>query len=135
MNILSLEAIHKQFADRPLLNGVTLGIDAGERVGVVGVNGSGKTTLLRIVGGAESADSGRVSTTRDLRVAYLPQNPALRSGLFGVVFMGVRVAEIDKDTVTHATGSEAAEPGHDLCNALLVRTDHFMKIFHVKVDG
>src|SRR4029078_12256334 len=77
MNILSLEVIHKQFADRPLLDGVTLGIDAGERVGVVGVNGSGKTTLLRIVAGAESADSGRVSMTRDLRVAYLPQNPAL----------------------------------------------------------
>src|SRR3954452_22402594 len=77
MNILSLEAIHKQFADRPLLDGVTLGIDAGERVGVVGVNGSGKTTLLRIVPGVECADSGRVSMTRDLRVAYLPQNPAL----------------------------------------------------------
>src|SRR4030095_14451026 len=77
MNILSLEAIHKQFADRPLLEDVTLGIDAGERVGVVGVNGSGKTTLLRIVAGAEFADSGRVSIARDLRVAYLPQNPAL----------------------------------------------------------
>jgi ATP-binding cassette subfamily F protein uup len=81
MNILSLEAIHKQFADRPLLDGVTLGIDAGERIGVVGVNGSGKTTLLRIVAEAESADSGRVSMARDLRVAYLPQNPALDAEL------------------------------------------------------
>src|SRR5687768_14296398 len=77
MNIVSLETISKQFADRPLLDGVTLGIDAGERVGVVGVNGSGKTTLLRIAAGVEPPDSGRVSMARDLRVAYLPQNPTL----------------------------------------------------------
>lgn len=76
-NILSLDTISKQFADHPLLSDVSLGIAAGERVGVVGVNGSGKTTLLRIIAGVEPPDSGRVSITRDLRVAYLSQNPAL----------------------------------------------------------
>src|SRR5688500_7499424 len=81
MNILSLEAIHKQFADRPLLDGVMMGIDAGERVGVVGGSGRGTLTVRRIIAGAESADSGRVSMTRDLRVAYLPQNPALDAEL------------------------------------------------------
>ena len=81
MNILSLEAISKQFADRPLLEQVTLGLEAGERVGVVGVNGSGKTTLLRIIAGAEQADSGRISMARGLRVAYLPQNPQLDPSL------------------------------------------------------
>jgi ATP-binding cassette subfamily F protein uup len=75
--ILSLEAIAKQFDERPLLRSVTLGIEPGERVGLVGVNGSGKTTLLRIAAGVEQPDSGRVSTARDLRVAYLPQNPIL----------------------------------------------------------
>jgi ATPase subunit of ABC transporter with duplicated ATPase domains len=77
MNIVSPESITKQYADRPLFEQVTLGIEAGDRIGLVGVNGSGKTTLLRIVAGAEQADSGRVSMARDLRVAYLPQNPAL----------------------------------------------------------
>src|SRR5262245_34399551 len=81
MNILSLEAITKQFADRPLLDDVTLAIEAGERVGVVGVNGSGKTTLLRIAAGVEPPDRGRVSMARDLRVAYLPQNPTLEPNL------------------------------------------------------
>jgi ABC transport system ATP-binding/permease protein len=113
MNILSLEAIHKQFADRPLLDGVTLGIDAGERVGVVGVNGSGKTTLLRIVAGAESADSGRVSMTRDLRVAYLPQNPALDPDLTVIeqIFRGdapeirlLREYERAADALAHRPG-------------------------------
>jgi ATP-binding cassette subfamily F protein uup len=113
MNILSLEAIHKQFADRPLLDGVTLGIDAGERVGVVGVNGSGKTTLLRIVAGAESTDSGRVSMTRDLRVAYLPQNPALDPELTVIeqIFRGdapevrlLREYERTADALAHTPG-------------------------------
>lgn len=81
MNILSLEAINKQFAERPLLDQATLGLEAGERVGVVGVNGSGKTTLLRIIAGAEQADSGRISMARNLRVAYLPQNPQLDPSL------------------------------------------------------
>ena len=77
MNILSVESITKQYAERPLLDGISFGIEAGERIGVVGVNGSGKTTLLRIVAGIEPPDSGRVSFARDRRMAYLPQNPAL----------------------------------------------------------
>ncbi len=81
MNILSLESISKQYADRPLLDGAFLGIEAGERVGVVGVNGSGKSTLLRIIAGTEQPDSGRVSIARDLRVAYLAQNPELDGDL------------------------------------------------------
>src|SRR5919107_1461042 len=115
MNILSLEAIHKQFADRPLLDGVTMGIDAGERVGVVGVNGSGKTTLLRIVAGAESADSGRLSMTRDLRVAYLPQNPDLDPELTVIeqIFRGdapevrlLREYERASDALAHTPDSQ-----------------------------
>jgi len=77
MIILSLESISKQYADRPLLDGVTLAIESGERVGVVGVNGSGKTTLLRVAAGVEPPDAGRIARARDLRVAYLPQNPVL----------------------------------------------------------
>ncbi len=79
--ILTLEAVTKQYDERPLLQEVALGIAAGERVGVVGFNGSGKTTLLRIVAGIEQPDAGRVSMTRGLRVAYLPQNPALNPDL------------------------------------------------------
>lgn len=77
MPILTLETISKQFDERRLLDAATLAIDSGERVGVVGVNGSGKTTLLRIAAGAEQPDSGRISLGRDMRVAYLPQNPEL----------------------------------------------------------
>lgn len=75
--MLSLETISKQFDERPLLRGVSLGIDRGERVGLVGVNGSGKTTLLRLAARVEQPDAGRVVVTRDARVAYLPQNPTM----------------------------------------------------------
>jgi ATP-binding cassette subfamily F protein uup len=77
MIILSLESIGKQYDDRPLLDGVALAIESGERVGVVGVNGSGKSTLLRVAAGVEPPDQGRIARARDLRLAYLPQNPLL----------------------------------------------------------
>jgi ATP-binding cassette subfamily F protein uup len=118
MNIVSLEAIHKQFAERPLLDDVMLGIDAGERVGVVGVNGSGKTTLLRIVAGVEPPDRGRVSLARDLRVAYLPQNPALDPALTVIeqIFRGdapeiklLREYERAADALARAPGDMALQ--------------------------
>ena len=77
MTILSLETIEKQFDERPLLRGVSLAIERGERVGLVGINGSGKTTLLRIAARTEQPDAGRVALARDARVAYLPQNPPM----------------------------------------------------------
>jgi ATP-binding cassette subfamily F protein uup len=79
--VLSLDAITKQYDERPLLREVTLGVAPGERIGVVGVNGSGKTTLLRIAAGTEQPDAGRVSLARGQRLAYLPQNPALNHGV------------------------------------------------------
>ncbi|MBC8162951.1 MAG: ABC-F family ATP-binding cassette domain-containing protein [Roseiflexaceae bacterium] len=90
MTLINLESISKQFDERPLLRGVTLGIERGERVGLVGVNGSGKTTLLRIAARAEQPDEGRVSVTRDARIAYQPQNPAMDGALTVLeqVFLG-----------------------------------------------
>jgi ABC transport system ATP-binding/permease protein len=90
MTLLSLDSVQKQFADHPLLDGITLSIEAGERVGVVGVNGSGKTTLLRIAAGVEPSDAGRITAARGLRAAYLPQNPALTPDLTVIeqVFQG-----------------------------------------------
>lgn len=114
MNILSLESISKQFADRPLLDQVSLGIEAGERIGVVGVNGSGKTTLLRIVAGAEPPDAGRISMARGLRVAYLPQNPQLDPQLTALeqIFRGDTPEMQLLRAYEHAAAALAAAP-HD----------------------
>jgi ATP-binding cassette subfamily F protein uup len=76
-NLLNLERVSKSYGVRPLLDDVSLGISAGERVGIVGRNGDGKTTLLEVMTGLEEPDTGRVSRTRGLLVGYLHQGDAL----------------------------------------------------------
>jgi ATP-binding cassette subfamily F protein uup len=65
---------------RLLLDGVSLGVDAADRIGVVGLNGGGKTTLLELLTGAREPDAGRVSRLRDLRVATVTQRTELPDG-------------------------------------------------------
>ena len=76
-NLVNLERVHKSYGIRPLLDGVSLGVGEGERVGVVGRNGDGKTTLLRLIGGLEEPDQGRVSRARSLHLGFLTQGDDL----------------------------------------------------------
>jgi len=75
MNVLSVDNVSKKYREEPLFQAVTFGIEAGEKVGLIGVNGSGKSTLLRIIAGIVEPDNGRVALGRECQVAYLPQNP------------------------------------------------------------
>ena len=68
------------FATRAVLAGVTLGIDRGQRVGVVGRNGDGKSTLFRVLAGMAEPDSGRVIRTAGARVVMVGQSDALPPG-------------------------------------------------------
>jgi ATP-binding cassette subfamily F protein uup len=77
MNIISLEDVSKSYGIKPLFEGVTFGLDDGEKVGIIGTNGSGKSTLLRIIAGQEQPDTGRAVIASQRVVAYLPQNPPL----------------------------------------------------------
>ncbi len=77
MAILSVDGIDKQVLDRKLLRGVSLHVEPGERVAIVGDNGSGKSTLLRILAGVEVPDAGRRTIKRDARIGYLAQEPEL----------------------------------------------------------
>ncbi|WP_141014509.1 ABC-F family ATP-binding cassette domain-containing protein [Nocardioides sambongensis] len=72
-NLVNLERVSKAFGVRPLLTDVSLGVAAGERIGVVGRNGDGKSTLLRVMTGEETPDEGRVSRQRGLLIGYLRQ--------------------------------------------------------------
>ena len=76
-NLLNLERVSKAYGVRPLLTDVSLGVGAGERIGVVGRNGDGKTTLLNVMTGAAEPDSGRVSRQRGLLIGYLRQTDEL----------------------------------------------------------
>jgi ATP-binding cassette subfamily F protein uup len=69
-----------------LLDGVSLGVAAGDRIGVVGRNGAGKTTLLEALAGLAELDSGRATRARDLRLGYLPQAEDLAGEARELVF-------------------------------------------------
>jgi ATP-binding cassette subfamily F protein uup len=79
--LLSANEIRLSYGYQNLLDGVTLAVAAGEKVGLVGRNGCGKSSLLKILTRQQQADSGEISVRRDLRVGYLPQefemDPAL----------------------------------------------------------
>ncbi|MBF6474923.1 MULTISPECIES: ABC-F family ATP-binding cassette domain-containing protein [Nocardia] len=79
-NLINLEQVHKSFGIKPLLDNVSLGVHAGERIGVVGLNGGGKTTLLEVLTGIEEPDSGRVSRLGGLRMAVVTQRGVLPAG-------------------------------------------------------
>ncbi len=70
----------KWYGPRLLFSGITLGIDEGERIGLIGANGSGKSTLLRIFAGIEKPDEGELVTSRQLRVGYVPQEDRFTPG-------------------------------------------------------
>ncbi|MEU0539394.1 ABC-F family ATP-binding cassette domain-containing protein [Nocardia sp. NPDC005978] len=79
-NLINLEQVSKSFGITPLLDNVSLGVHAGERIGVVGLNGGGKTTLLEVLTGLEEPDSGRVSRVGGLRIAVVTQRGVLPEG-------------------------------------------------------
>jgi ATP-binding cassette subfamily F protein uup len=74
-NLVNLESVSKAFGERPLLADVSTGVNAGDRIGVVGRNGAGKSTLLAVMAGDEPVDAGRVSASADAHVGMLRQNP------------------------------------------------------------
>lgn len=75
--LLSAEKIVKSYSEKVLLNNVSLYIDKGDKIGLIGVNGTGKSTFLRILAQVERPDEGIVTKYSGIRIQYLPQNPVL----------------------------------------------------------
>lgn len=81
-SILQIENVSKSYGDRLLFSGVTLGVNEGDKIGLIAKNGTGKSTLMKIISGVESADDGNIVLRNGIRVGYLEQ-----------------VTEMDPDTV------------------------------------
>src|SRR4030095_12706474 len=75
MSIISLEEISMSYGPRSLFDGVSFGLDDGDKVGLIGLNGSGKTTLLKIIAGVLQRDGGGPFFPGGRVVAYLPKTP------------------------------------------------------------
>ena len=73
MNLLSANGVSKTYGLKTLFTDVSLGIDEGERVSIVGVNGSGKSTLIKVLSGAEKPDSGEITVRKNTRIECLRQ--------------------------------------------------------------
>lgn len=75
MNILNVEKVSKTYGEKELFNNISLGINSGDKIGLIGVNGTGKSTLLKIIAGVEEPDEGQVVKGRGIELAYLAQTP------------------------------------------------------------
>ena len=72
--IISASKVTVRYNEHAILDDVTLGIQEGDRIGLVGRNGCGKTTFLKILAGLQAPDSGEISRQRELVASYLPQD-------------------------------------------------------------
>jgi len=78
--MIRIDSIWKEFPDKQLFKSLTLTIKSGMRIGLVGANGTGKTTLLRMILNMESPDAGLITTDKNQRLGYLPQDIVAGSG-------------------------------------------------------
>ncbi len=80
MNILNVENVTKVYGDKILFDKVSVGINEGDKIGIIGVNGSGKSTFLKMLAGLEEADDGNIIKNNQVDIAYLEQNTEFSEG-------------------------------------------------------
>lgn len=99
--LISTYQLEKSFAGKTLFSGVSLGVEDGDKIGLVGPNGAGKSTLMKILKGDMSPDGGKVTPKKGLNLGYLPQVPVFKP----------------KETIMEALLSKARDPDEAIGNA------------------
>lgn len=119
---MQVEGLTKSFGDLVLFNNLSFSIGDGQRIGLIAKNGSGKTTLLNIISGKEGYDNGNIVFRRELRVAYLEQDPSYPEDLTVLE----ACFHSDNSTVQLIKEYEACmeQEGHPGLDELLVRMEH-----------
>jgi ABC transport system ATP-binding/permease protein len=136
MNLLNVEKMSKSFTDKILFDKVSLGINEGDKIGIIGINGTGKSTLLKIIAGLEESDEGGVVKGKNIRIEFLPQIPEFDENLniLENVIKGKKAREEYRDlegearamllklSINDVTGSTATLSGGQKKRVALVRT-------------
>ena len=152
--LVTLESATKAYGPRVLLDGVSLGVAVGDRIGVVGRNGAGKTTLLEALAGQAELDSGRATRARDLRLGYLPQAGELAGPVRAAVFGSLPEHEWAADLrgrsviagllggidLNHQTERLSGGEARRVTLAALLRRDHDLLLLdeptnHLDIEG
>ncbi|MBI1877715.1 MAG: ABC-F family ATP-binding cassette domain-containing protein [Chloroflexi bacterium] len=115
MTVLTTHNLGKHYGAQDIFDGLTLTVNQGERIALVGPNGEGKTTLLRILAGLEPPSAGTVHTAKGLKLSYLEQHPSLISTGDTLVW------ELALSAFAELRQQEAAL--HDLAATLAAETD------------
>jgi len=129
MPILTLADAHLAFGHVALLDGASLALDAGERVGLIGRNGTGKSSLLKVIAGIEHLDDGVLQTAQGARIRYVAQEPEfdLAGTVFDAVGEGVAEARVIRDgyeTLAAQSDLDPAKKAAEL-DALQARIEAF----------
>ncbi|HVP13094.1 MAG TPA: ABC-F family ATP-binding cassette domain-containing protein [Phycisphaerae bacterium] len=115
MAAVTIQNLVKTYAGQAVLDGITLDIHKGEKVGLVGANGCGKTTLFKLIVGLEPPDSGTITSTRGTSIGYLPQEPNLPGSAplieaVGEVFAEHRAIEIELRSLSQRIAESHGTP-------------------------
>ena len=132
MALLTLRNLHLSYGDPPLIDGIDLAVEPGERICVLGRNGEGKSTLLKLIAGEITADDGECVLSQGMRVARLTQDvpEQLHGSVFDVVADGVGdTAALIKQY--HVASHALADDSSDAAMAQLERIQHQLEA----VDG
>ncbi len=81
MNLLQVDNLSKSYGEKQLFQGISFGINQGQKVAMIAKNGTGKTSLLNIIMGLDIADAGEVILSKGIKISYLPQNPIIDTQL------------------------------------------------------
>ncbi len=122
MTLFSANELRLAYGHQTLLDGVTVAISAGEKVGLVGRNGCGKTSLLKILANENQADSGDTSTRRGLRIGYLPQEFELDPALSVYDNIAAGAADVASAVTRYENGAGSESELADLLT-LIEHTD------------
>ncbi len=118
MALINLKNIHLAFGVAPVLDGVDLSIEAGERVCLIGRNGEGKSTLFKLIDGRIVPDSGEVVINSSVKVAMLEQDVPESSGRILDIVMGGDKKTADLLIAYNRKADECASGDMDACEAM-----------------